>query len=65
MHHLNYLSSVTMLSNCFLLLKKEMVANICISTIEAYTKCVTVIILVHAAHYIHKAVSEYHYQRIV
>lgn len=55
MHHLNDLSNVTVLSNSFLLLK-EMVASICISSIKAYTRCVNVIILVHAAHHVHKAV---------
>lgn len=65
MHHLNDLSNVTVLSNRFLLLNKEMVANICSSTIKAYTRRVNVIILVHAAHHIHKAVSGYHYQRII
>lgn len=65
MHHLNDLSNVTVLSNGFLLFNKEMVANICISTIKAYTRCVNVIILVHAAHYIHKTVSGYRYQRTI
>ena len=65
MHNLNELCNITTLSNRFPLLNKGMFANVSISTIKACTTRVNFIILVHAAHYIHKAVSEYRYHRII